>query len=253
MKLATVALSAAAVFALACGVTALDQPTPAARADTAEAPREAPRPFPTLSVSGVAQVSIAPNEAWLHLGVDSFFSEMDAAVADNNERIKSVLRVLRDAGLTGENLQTDIMSLSETDRYVANVKHHGFQVQRNITARVTDLEKVEALLLDLMRSGVTRIDSVKFSHTELSSKKAEARVQALQAARKKAEAMAGALGQRVEGAITVTEGYPGVSSIQQPTYTNMVVNAGGTSVDGDTFASGRILINVQVSAVFELR
>ncbi|TNF24002.1 MAG: DUF541 domain-containing protein [Deltaproteobacteria bacterium] len=255
MRTLTLSIAAAtAAVALACGVNALDHATPAARAaDATDLPREAPRPFPTLSVSGVAEVSIAPDEAWLHLGVDSFFSDLDAAVEDNDERIKSVMKVLHDAGLSGKNLQTDIMSLDETTRYVAKVELRGYQVRRNITARVTDLGKVESLLQALVRSGVTRIDSVRFSHTQLAAKKAEARVEALKAARQKAEAMATALGQRVDKAVTVTEGYPGVSTISQPTYTNFVVNAGGASVDGDTFASGRIQIAVQVSAVFELR
>lgn len=237
------ALAAAATVALAL-------PRPA----TADGPTAAPaRPFATISVTGTTELAIAPDEAWVHIGVETFRPSIDLAVADNDKRIAGVLAALRSAGIAPADMSTTMMSLAETDRYESGDRRvHGFQVSRSLVARVRDLARLEALLQQILKSGATHLREIVFSHSQLAQKKAEARTAAMKAARDKAELMAKAVGQGVGRAVKVTEGGPGFQTQASNTYANEVLNMGGQTLDGQTIAAGRIRVEIGVAVDFEL-
>jgi len=245
IHLALVAFALAAV-AVPLGLDhATAQPAPAAAA--------AERPFPTITVEGTTELTIAPDEAWVHLGVTSFFTVLEKSVADNDRRITAVLSALEAQGIAAADIATQQMSLAETDRYESDQRRtHGWQVQRQLVARVRDLDKLEGLLQRVIGAGATNIDEVRFSHSQLTSKKADARVAAMKAARDKAEAMAGALGQKIGRAISIDEVSAFAGPIGQSTYGNTMMNAGGQVLDAATVVAGRIAVNVSVGVRFEL-
>lgn len=242
--------STALVAALALAVTAPLDLRSAIGAEPVGGATTGSRPAPTISVSGTTELAVAPDEAWIHLRVESFFPTMRASVGDNDTRIAAVLKALAAAGIGPADLATEAMSLAETDRFEdAGRKTHGWQISRAVTARVRDLATLERTLQDIIAAGATHIDRVVFSHSKLADKKADARDAAMRAARDKAERMAGALGQHVGKAVVIREGGVGGSS---PTYANAILNEGGTPLSGATIAAGRIRVDVSVDVDFEL-
>ncbi|MFO0744129.1 MAG: SIMPL domain-containing protein [Myxococcota bacterium] len=224
------------------------EPTPAGTAASAGV-----RPFPTVSVSGTTELAVAPDEAWIHLRVESFFATMESSVADNDKRMSSILTTLKAAGIAPADLATEAMTLAETDHYEDGQKKiHGWQISRSLTARVRDLDKLERLLQSVIKAGATNIDGVRFAHSQINDKKAEARASAMKAARDKAELMASALGQHVGKALTIREGGAGAVPFATNVYANEVLNQGGTPLSGETIAAGRIRVEVSVDVEFEL-
>ncbi|MCC6625068.1 MAG: SIMPL domain-containing protein [Deltaproteobacteria bacterium] len=244
----------AAVLALALPLTLA---LPSASADPSPAgasPVPAARPFPTIAVTGTTELALAPDEAWVHVGVETFLPTMERAVEDNDRRIAAVIAALKDAGIQSADLTTTMMSLAETDRFEgADRRTHGFQVSRSLVARVRDLGKLERLLQSIVKAGATHLREVRFSHSKLADKKAEARTAAMKAARDKAALMAGALGQQVGRAVVIREAGAGPAFASGGnSYANEVLNIGGAVVDGPTIAAGRIRIEVSVAVDFEL-
>jgi uncharacterized protein YggE len=250
-----------ATFALAlttsaCGATA--------QAETPRSDEAAKRPFPLLTVSGTTELAVAPDEAWVHLGVVSFFSTMESSIEDNDKRIKAILSVVRQGavggspaspgfGIDAADIATTHMNLSETDRYDGPGKQvRGWEVSRSLVVRVRRLDRLETLLQAVINAGATHLRDVHFTHSQLGDKKGEARVAAMKAARDKANAMAAAIGQKVGKAVTVTEQNNGSRVATFSDYSNAVVNAGGTALEGETIAAGRVRVSVAVEIAFEL-
>lgn len=213
-----------------------------------------PRPFPTIAVTGTTELALAPDEAWVHVGVETFLPTMERAVEDNDRRIAAVITAIKNTGVQPADLTTTTMSLAETDRYEPGDRRvHGFQVTRSLVARVRDLPRLERLLQAILEAGATHLREVRFSHSQLADKKAAARTAAMKAARDKADLMAGAIGQRVGRAVSIRESGAGPAfAAGANSYANEVLNVGGTVVDGPTIAAGRIRIEVSVAVDFEL-
>lgn len=74
----------------------------------------------------------------------------------------------------------------------------GYAVSRNITVRLKDLTKFEALFTELVKTGISGMDSVIFETSKLREFKDQARAGAMKAAREKASAMAAEIGQSSE-------------------------------------------------------
>jgi len=238
------ALAIALPFAL--GDAVADPPATASSA--------AQRPFPTIAVTGTTELALAPDEAWVHVGVVTFLPTVDRAVADNDKRIAAVLAALRAAGVQPADLTTTHMSLAETERYhPGEVRERGFQVSRSLVARVRDLGKLEGILQAVVKAGATQLHEVRLSHSSLGEKKAEARTAAMKAARAKAEAMAAALGQSVGRAVAIREAGAGPAFASGAgSYANETLNFGGQVLDAQTIAAGRIRIEITVSVELEL-
>jgi uncharacterized protein len=244
----------AVLVVVACAVTSSGGSPPAMAEDSSSAAELAKRPFPLITVSGTSELAIAPDEAWVHLGVESFFPTMESSVSDNDKRIKALLDTLRQGGIDAADIATTLMSLAETERYEdANRRVRGWQISRSLVARVRHLDRLETLLQALVRAGATHLRDVHFTHSQLAAKKGEARVAATQAARAKAAAMAAAIGQTIGHAVTVREVGQGRRAATFSDYSNAVVNAGGTPLEGQTIAAGRVRVEVEVEAAFELR
>jgi len=240
----------------ACGGSSPLSPPAAAQGAPARAdahlPAE-PRPFATLRVEGTSEIALAPDEAWIRFGVTSFLTTLDEAVADNDRRMSAALEAARRAGVPASDIASEAMSLAETERFESgNVRRRGVEVRREANLRIRDLGKLEDLLMELMRAGVSHIHHVRFHHSDLTAKKAEARLEAVAAARAKARAMARALGQDIGRAVTIEEGLHGHAAPTAATYANVVRNEGGVALDGATIVAGRISVTMGVRVTFEL-
>jgi len=155
----------------------------------------------TISVTGSADVQVAPDRAELALGVETKDPSLAVATKDNDARVRRVLAFLREKGIPEERIQTDYISIVPVyDPHESRRLDH-YQVRKTITASVSDLPGFDALLTGAVERGITHVLDVTFRTTELRRHRDEARTQATKAAREKAEKMAAALGR--EGSIAV--------------------------------------------------
>ena len=222
------------------------------------------RPFPELSVSATVDVRVAPDEVWLHLGVESFKPTLREAVADTDQRMAAALKVLKDGGVAGDDLATEYVWLTASSHYdkARGGDVSGFQATRRFVARVRRIETVEQLLKGALEAGVTNVYDVNFTNTGIAKLKEEARNRAVVEARAKAQGMAAAIGQSIGRAVALSDGTVspwgaggggGVrSGFTNANYANDVLNAGGQAFQGSALAAGRIQVSITITATFEL-
>lgn len=223
----------------------------AAPSHAADQPAPPPR---MITVTGTGEVRVAPDEVVLSIGVEAMDKDVEVALADHDVRIKRVFEVARRAGVDERGLQSDHISIQPKSepRPESRWEFVGYEVTQTVNITLRDLTKYQALLTDLLKAGVNRVNGVSFRVREPRAHQDEARRLALHAAREKAVAMAAELGEKVGRAQSINEGSGGYWASS----TNSLVLAVGAGRAGaessDNVAPGQVVISAEVTVSFNL-
>ncbi|MEY2540462.1 MAG: uncharacterized protein QOI22_64, partial [Verrucomicrobiota bacterium] len=68
-------------------------------------------PPPQITVSGSAEIKVAPDEVHLSAGVETRSDKLDDARRQNDDRVGKVLQFLKAQGIKEKDVQTDFMSV----------------------------------------------------------------------------------------------------------------------------------------------
>ncbi len=217
-----------------------------------------------ITVTGSAEVRVVPDEVVLTLGVETWDKVLSVAKNQNDERVKRIIAAATDQGIPAERIQTDFIGIEPRyqDSY-AQQNFIGYFVRKSIVVTLRDVAKFDALLSAALEAGATHVHGVQFQTTELRKHRDTARSLAIKAAKEKAEALTGELGQKIGKATSIQEnqiwwwssysswwGYRGGPQSQ-----NVMQNAGSSgapSDSGTTIAPGQIAVSATVSVTFEM-
>ena len=246
-------------------VPVLPTVTPAVASSTQALLVETPAAVGSISVSGSAQVMVAPDEVVLTLGVETNDLDLATAKQKNDTVVKQLLVLTEKYGIDPKLVQTDYINIEP--RY-DSVYHKpetfaGYFVRKNVQVRLRDLTMFESFYSDALMQGVTHVHGIEFRTTDLRKYRDQARDLALRAAREKADAMASAYGQTIGQVKTVQENslswwgsyYNGWGSTGGSVMTqNVIQNVGPSSsfTEDETIAPGQIAVNASVMVEFEL-
>lgn len=226
-----------------------------------QATSESPR---LVTATGDAEVRVVPDEVVLSLGVETWDRNLDLAKDQNDTIISRLLALTADFGIAPEHVQTEFVSIEPRyrDGYYEERDFIGFFVRRTIVITLRDLSKFEDLQAEALGAGVNYVHGIEFRTTELRKHRDQARALAIQAAREKADAMAGELGQKLGEPVSINEVQSGWRASYggwwghhwgSPMAQNVIQELGGSTPDGDgSLAPGQISVNARVSVSFEL-
>ena len=167
-------------------------------------------PPPAISVSGEANVSVAPDLAQVDGGVTSEAKTAREASEANNAAMGKVLLALKGAGIEEKDYQTSRLSLqplyatsskvSETQRGIVS-----FRASNRVTIKVRDVGKIANVIDTMVTAGANEIGGINFIVTQASKALDEARTKAIADARRKAEIYAKAAGVTLGEPISISE------------------------------------------------
>lgn len=216
-----------------------------------------------ITVTGDAEVRVVPDEVILTLGIETWNKNLQVAQGQNDAIVSKVLALAADHGIESQHVQTDFVSIEPRYRngYYEERDFIGYFVHKTVVVTLRDLSRFEDLLADALESGVNYVHGIQFRTTELRKHRDEARALAIQAAREKAEALAGALGQRASQPRTILEEQSGWRSAYNAWWgsrwggamaQNVIQEADGAAWTADgSVAPGQISVNARVTVTFE--
>ena len=149
---------------------------------------------PKITVNGEAVVKVQPDQIIISFGIETWDKNIMVAKQENNEIMKKAVGVIKDSGIPDKDIQTDHLSIEP--RYDSNYEKKnfiGYFVRNTFVVTVAEPDKVENLVTGVLQSGVNYIHSINFQTTEFKKYREQARELALNAAKEKAEKMAGSL------------------------------------------------------------
>ncbi|HEX8187122.1 MAG TPA: SIMPL domain-containing protein [Pyrinomonadaceae bacterium] len=216
------------------------------------AAQERPEP-PHVTVAGEAEMNVAPDEVRFDVTLQHFGRELKAAKTQTDEKLRGLIALARRHGVAESDTQTDYVKVEPRFKGNDDSKAFlGYWVRKDLVFTLRDVTRAEGLLSEVLDYGVWRINSISFSTSQMRKYRDQARAMAMKAAREKAAALAGAVGQTIGKAITIEEEAPARAGA--PNYLANAVSAdreGATDSEG-TLALGLIKVSARVTVKFEL-
>lgn len=201
-----------------------------------------------ISVSGEGRVMVTPDEARITIGVENSGADATEVKKKNDATVDAVIKYLKSVKLPEKDYQTQRVYLNRSRDY--KTQKYTYVATQTISIHLKDLTKYNSIMEGLVEAGINTIQGVEFMTSKKAQYESEARVKAVQEARKKAEDYAGALGQKLGKAIFVTDNtqtyYPPVMR------TAMYDKSGMESAQSETLAIGEITITANVTINFAL-
>jgi len=200
---------------------------------------------PTVEVIGEGIVYATPDMVNISISIEKEGLDLKNLRQKNGEAVAQVLQLLSKE-LPMENFQTSYVSLYKDDYNKLNK----YRVVQNINIKLEDISKYDNLMNAIFDAGVNRIDGISFGVKNKEKLLQEARIAAIDDARKKALLYAVSLDQNIGKAIQIKEVNSHFNDIQ-PVERMSKMSLGSTGND-NTLAVGKIAIEAQVNVVFEL-
>jgi uncharacterized protein YggE len=207
-----------------------------------------------ITVTGEAEVRVAPDEAVLTARVVTLDKNLAIAKSRNDEGVKAVLAAVREVGVKPDHVQTGALAIDarESMRDSDKPLFLGYEVTKRLTIVLKDLARADDLLAAVVEAGVNRVDAFELRHSNPRKYKDEARALAIRAAREKAVALTAEIGQTVGKAFTITEDVPVSIVSRSASYNSFTAYGGSGGSDDSSFATGQNTISARVTVSFEL-
>jgi uncharacterized protein YggE len=209
-----------------------------------------------LTVNGRGEISLAPDVAYVTIGVHTQASDVAAAVGQNADQVASVMAALADMGVAQEDMQTSNFSLYTGDEYDPSsgmlTGNKTYTVDNTVNVTVRDLANMGQLLDGAISAGANSIWGVTFDVDDKSAAADEARDLALEEAIAEAQALAEAAGVSLGDILTIS--YSDSGSYYYPPYYGMgggggaaMESAATSIVPGLITVSAEVVISYQIS------
>jgi uncharacterized protein len=223
---------------------------------------------PSISVTGEAEVKVAPDLVLITLGLDTVNAQLSEVARLNETKVNRLFASLRQLGIDSKDIQTDFLHLQPVyeDRDPQLRKFLYYQQRTTIQITLRDVSKFDQLIPAVLKSGVEYIDDIEFRSTQLRQHRDQARQLAIAAAKEKAVALTGALNQKIGKPLSISEGGAGFwpsygrwlggsrYGSQRGSTQNVTQNLSSSSASSPSGAlvPGTIAVRAEVSVVFAI-
>lgn len=150
-----------------------------------------------IEVSGVGEVSVAPDQATLNFAVETNAPTSQEAARENATVMERVIAALVAQGVPREEIETrnfSVYPVYEQVRENTEPRVREYRVTNQVTLDTQELAQVGALIDAALEAGANRVEGLSFGLRDTQAAEAEALRDAVNRARASAEAMAQALG-----------------------------------------------------------
>ena len=212
-----------------------------------------------VSISGSATVNVAPDIANVSFGLSTKEKTAQAAKEANDAMLKSLNEVLKKYEIKESELSMNYINIRPYYEYRSNNNEIvGYVAQKTITIKIREIEKYNNFIDDLLKIGISDINSVDFAVENIKNVRNQARIKAMENAREKAELFASSISKKIVDVIEISESDVSVrysqanyksnySSVAMLQNSMMDANEAGGAVQEER---GNIAVSASVSVVF---
>ena len=170
-----------ALLVSACGPTAAGQPA-----------------VRTLNVSGSGQANLAPDIAYIYVGVHTENPTAAEAVAENTTQTEKVIQAIKDFGIDEKDIRTTNFSIYPQDKFDPQTGtptgEKTYMVDNTVYVTVRKLDQLGDLLDTVVQAGANTVNSVQFDVADKAEALKQARADAVKDAEAQAKSLAEAAG-----------------------------------------------------------
>ena len=210
-------------------------------------------PVRALNVSGSGQVYLAPDIAYINIGVHTEKPAAADAVAENKDQTQKVIDSLKEAGVDPKDISTTNFSIWSNQQYGPDGKPTGttYVVDNTVSVTVRKLDNLGDLLDSAVAAGANNINSIQFDVADKTEALKEARAQAVKVAETQAQELADAAGVKLGDIQTISFN----DTLPVP-YSNTFGKGGGGAVAEAAavpIQPGQLTLTVTVNMTYEIK
>lgn len=223
-----------------------------------------PSQYRSFTVSAEGEVKTAPDVAQFSFTVITEGSkDIEKLQKENSQKANGIIALIKDTGVLSEDIKTT--NYSVTPRYL-NYRCNfakaepcppseivGYTIRTSVSVKVRDFETIGTILAGVAKKGANTISGPYFTIDNLEKAQSEAREQAIEKARTKAEDMAKAGGFRLGKLLSINEGggyYP--RAMQAKAISEDKFGAGG-GVEAPIIEPGSQDVKISVTLQFQIK
>lgn len=199
LRVAVALLAAAAVLFAALGLPGY---APVRAADDNQPTKR------TINVSGQGSVKVTPDIAYITLGVITEDKDAKAAQKNNAALMDKAVAQIKGAGVKSEDIKTINYGINpkyDYNKQTGQSNIVGYSVNNTVQVTVRDIAKTGTIIDLAAQSGVNTSNSISFGLSDPDKYYNEALKKAVEAAKGKAEVMAGTFGITLKAPVTINE------------------------------------------------
>lgn len=215
-------------------------------------------PARTITVIGRGEVKAQPDTANTNVGVEVTAPTVDEAMAEAETRMEALLKALKALGIAEKDVQTSNFSINfeRTQTDGATPRPEGatgdqqvpgfYRVSNMVQVTIRDMEQVGAVLEAAVKAGANNIWGISFSVSDPQALEAQARENAVQDAKARAEALAELHNVELGSVMAVSEVVGGAS----PVFADAAKALGG---GGAPIEPGELTLSTQLQVVYAIK
>lgn len=209
-------------------------------------------PARTLAAAAEGKTTISPDIAEVSFSVVSQGENPEKLASANNDKMAAVVNNIKSNGVDAKDIKTTNYDLQPNYSYDKNTGRsyiYGYTLTQTVYVKIRDLKKVATVVGGVTPLGVNQVGGISFQVEDSEKFLGEARKEAFQKAKTKAEEIAKASGVELGRIVNVSE----YQNSPAPYYKNAAVGMGGAeSASVPTIEPGTQELKLNVSVTYEL-
>ncbi|MDM8532398.1 SIMPL domain-containing protein [Anaerolineales bacterium HSG25] len=209
----------------------------------------------TITVIGEGRVNVEPDMAQINIGVEVMAPTVQEAASQTSQTMEQLTNALLQQGIAENDIQTSNYNVYAERPFnmmegpgSSGMSEINYRFSNNVTVIVRDLSKIEDILGAGIEAGANNIYGVSFGIDDPSSLRAEAREEAVQVAKAKAEELATLNGVTVGQVVTISEVVNSAMPFANSANLQMSEGFGG----GGPISPGELEVRVQLQLTYEI-
>jgi uncharacterized protein YggE len=160
-----------------------------------------------LTALGTGKITLAPDVAYIQVGVETLMKDAKKAQEDNAQSMKKVVDKLKAMGIEDKDIQTSNYHVSVEYDYNNNRRTLvGYRVLNTVRVTLRDVEKVGDVLSGVHEEGANYSYGISFGLQDRETTYKEALQKAIDDAKAKADIMAKQAGVKLKNPVAIYEG-----------------------------------------------
>ena len=205
----------------------------------------------TINVTGNAQVILAPDIAYISIGVHTQAESAKDAVANNNTETQAVIDAIKGQGVDAKDIQTTNFSVYQQTQTGPNGETQGvvFMTDNTVYVTMRDLTKIGSILDASIAAGANNIYGITFDVQDKEAATKAGRDQAMADAQTQAEQLAKSAGATLGAVQSITYYSNAPVPIAYEKAAAVGVGGGGSV----PISSGQLTLTVTVNVTYSLK
>ena len=217
---------------------------------------ESKPPVKKIEVTGTAEMEITPDEITLNITLREYMNKSTKVSITKLEA--QLQKAVQDAGIAKENFTIEnVFGYNYDQWWRKKKKDEDFMARKQYRLKVNRLDKINGILAAVDEEGIESVNVASYTHSKMEEYRKQVKMDALKAAKAKAEYLLGAIDEKIGGVLEIQEFNTDQYSDVRPEMANVrmfsakAADAAGVPDSNIDFKT--IKIRAEIKAVFGIK